>query len=283
MLGIACAVCVQAETTIDSSHPHAYAANAGWINVRGDVTHGAVIGQAYCTGSVWSANCGWICLGNGPTNGWQYSNTSATDWGVNHDGQGNLTGYAYGANIGWIAFEQTRGQPKIDLRTGIFSGSIWSANLGWISLNNAEAYVRTATLAAGPDADSDTLPDAWEASHTNNPAALGGGTHDADDDGAPDVDEYLADTDPLNSADHLQIVGFAVTGATHTVRWTTKSTRLYTLEATNSLAGVSATAWPDAGTGLLGPPAGSTAEAVLSGVANTTRFYRVRAVLPLAP
>jgi hypothetical protein len=34
----------------------------------------------------------------------QYSNTSGTDYGVNHDGAGELFGYAWGANIGWIQF-----------------------------------------------------------------------------------------------------------------------------------------------------------------------------------
>ena len=59
-------------------------------------------------------------VGSGtPTNGHAYANNSAADWGVNHDGAGRLTGYAWGANIGWVAFEQTHGQPQVDLRTGL--------------------------------------------------------------------------------------------------------------------------------------------------------------------
>ena len=46
---------------------------------------------------------GWIHLGDGtPANGIRYQNNSASDYGVNHDGLGNLSGLAYGANIGWI-------------------------------------------------------------------------------------------------------------------------------------------------------------------------------------
>ena len=68
---------------------------------------------------------------------------------MNNDGLGNLRGYAYGANIGWINFEQTYGQPKVNLLTGQLSGYVWSANCGWISLSNAVAYVQTDTIQQG--------------------------------------------------------------------------------------------------------------------------------------
>ena len=61
---------------------------------------------------------------------------------MNLDTSGNLSGYAYGANIGWIAFEQTYGQPKVNLATGNLSGYVWSANCGWISLSNTVAMCR---------------------------------------------------------------------------------------------------------------------------------------------
>ncbi len=54
-----------AETTIDPAQPYAYGANVGWVNAYGDGGNGAVIGPAFCTGYFWSANCGWIGLGNG--------------------------------------------------------------------------------------------------------------------------------------------------------------------------------------------------------------------------
>lgn len=58
------AASLHASTTIDPAHPYAYGANVGWVNARGDGAAGAVIGTAYCTGTVWSANCGWISLSN---------------------------------------------------------------------------------------------------------------------------------------------------------------------------------------------------------------------------
>jgi hypothetical protein len=111
---------------------------------------------------LWSPALGWIGLGAAPTNGWLYTNLSADDWGVNHDGLGRLTGYAYGANIGWVNFEQTYGKPRVDLRTGVMSGAAWSPNVGWISFSNAVAHVRMARLETGPDSDGDGIGDPWE-------------------------------------------------------------------------------------------------------------------------
>lgn len=267
-----------AATTINVPNQHAYGANIGWINARGDIANGAAIGPSYCTGSVWSANCGWISLGNGPTNGWRYSNTAANDWGVNHDGLGNLTGYAYGANVGWIAFEQTQGQPRIDLRTGVCSGYAYGANVGWINFSNAQAFVQTDSLAPGPDTDGDGIPDPWEMRRAGDLTTLGGSYPDGDD--APDVDEYKADTDPL-TGEHLEIVSLAETTGTNTVTWTARSTRLYRVETTNAIPPATG-GWTDAGGGLIGPPAASPAAAAIPRTSTTHEFYRVKAVIPLS-
>ena len=273
---------VRAGTTITPAHPDAYGANIGWINACGDVTNGAAVGRHYCTGYVWSANCGWIKLGSGtPANGHAYANDSATDWGVNHDGEGGLTGYAYGANIGWVTFEQTHGQPRVDLHTGKLGGYAWGANVGWIGLSNGLGFVRTTTLDPGPDSDGDLLPDAYEYTHTNTLAALSGlGGHDADGDGATDLEEGRADTDPLDNMDRLEIVSLETDAATNRMAWTSRPTRLYRLEATNSLAGGGA--WPDAGPGLIGPSAVSPMTQTVTDVTAAVQYYRVKAVVPLS-
>ena len=263
-------------TTINTPKQYAYGANVGWLDARGNVADGASVGQSYCTGYVWSANCGWICLGNGPTNGWHYSNSASNDWGVTHDGLGNLTGYAYGANIGWIAFEQTRGLPRIDLRTGNFSGYAYGANVGWIGFSNAQAFVQTDTLAPGPDTDHDGIPDDWELRRAGDLTTLGGSY--ADGDTVPDVDEYVADTDPL-TADQLEIVSLAEANGTNTVMWTARPTRQYRVEATNAIP-PDADAWTDAGGGLIGPPAASPAQAAIPRTGTNKKFYCAWAVVP---
>jgi len=274
------AASAQAATTIDPAHPYAYGANVGWVNFRGDVANGAVLGYAYCTGYVWSANCGWICLGNGPTNGGQYTHDSALDHGVNHDGQGRLSGYAYGANVGWINFEQAQGLPKIDLLTGSLSGYAYGANIGWISLSNAQAYVQTDTLAPGPDSDGDGIPDPWEYRMAGNTNALWGGGHDADGDGVPDVQEAGADTDPLDDTSFLTITALQRLSTTNRLTWTIEPTRFYRLEHTVALT--NGEPWPDSGLGQMIPDPGATMMRGVSDPASTTRFYRVKAIVPLS-
>src|SRR5688572_11626374 len=82
-----------AAPTINATNKWSYGANIGWVDWRGDTNNGAVIGESVCAGYLYAANVGWIHLGSGaPTNGIQYQNLAAGDFGVNHDGLGNLRG-----------------------------------------------------------------------------------------------------------------------------------------------------------------------------------------------
>ena len=266
------AACASAQSTIDPANPYGYGANVGWINARADGTNGAVVGQAFCSGYLYSANCGWIFLGDGsPADGRAYANASATDFGVNHDGRGNLSGYAYGANIGWIDFEQTYGHPKVNLATGELSGYAWGANVGWIDLSG----IKTLSIDPGPDTDADGIPDAWELGRAGDLTSLGPG--DADADGIDDVGEYEADTDPQDAAEYLRITAFLADGATNRVTWPVKTTRFYALEYAPTLT--NANGWATAA-GFV-PSAEPEVTETLVGITNATRFYRVKASPPL--
>jgi hypothetical protein len=270
---------VHSATTIDSSKHFAYGANLGWLEARGDVNHGAVIGEYVCSGCLYSANVGWINLGsNSPTNGIQYQNLSANDFGVNLDSLGNLRGYAWGANIGWINFEHT-GAPQVNLLTGRLSGYVWSANCGWISLSNAVAYVQTDTIASGALAP-DGLPIAWLLSNfgTTNVNA----NADPSGKGMTIAQDYLAGTDPNNPNSSLRITAwsFASAGASAALTWNSVATRYYYIEKTPSL---SSPVWTDSGLGLVSPSAGSSTTAAFTDTNAPMRFYRVQAVRPLMP
>ena len=187
-------VAASAATGINTTNRQAYGANLGWMDCRGDTNRGAVIGEYVCSGYIYAANVGWIHLGsNAPANGIQYQNNSATDYGVNQDGLGNLRGYAYGANVGWVNFEST-GTARVDLQNGKLSGYAYSANCGWISLSNAFAFVQADTISKGADSDNNGLTDAWERQHFGSIGVLPNA--DPDGDGMSNLQEYLAGTDP---------------------------------------------------------------------------------------
>ncbi|MCX8091115.1 MAG: thrombospondin type 3 repeat-containing protein [Verrucomicrobiae bacterium] len=269
----------RAATTINPTNIFAYGANIGWINARGDVPNGAVIGEYTCSGYLWAANVGWIRLGSGsPANGIQYQNNSATDFGVNHDGLGNLRGYAWGANIGWLNFE-SNGAPRVDLTTGKLSGYVWSANCGWISLSNVFAMVQTDTIASAPDTDGDGLADAWERLYFGDLAPIAGA--DPDGDGMNNLQEYLAGTNPLDASDNLRITVFATPpgGTAPALTWKSTPARRYFIEKSLNLT---APLWLDSGLGLITPDGAGTTR-TFADTNAPMRFYRVRAVKPLSP
>lgn len=269
-----------ATTTIDPANKYAYGANIGWIDWRGDTNNGAVIGDYVCSGYIYSANVGWINLGAGvPTNGIRYQNLSASDFGVNNDGFGNLRGYAYGANIGWINFENN-GAPRVDLRTGKLSGYAYSANCGWISLSNAFAYVQTDSIFAGTDSNSNGLPDAWELTYFGtlgvNPNA------DSDGDGMSNLQEYLAGTNPTDALSNLRIISISTLsfGSTANLTWTSVSNRSYYVQEKLNLTSPS---WLDSGLGAIPPDFGTTTTRTIVDTNAPNRFYRVQAFRPLTP
>jgi hypothetical protein len=277
-----------ADSTINPVNAHAWGGNLGWINWRGDVTNGAIIGESVCSGFIYSANAGWISIGGGaPADGVQYQNNSATDYGVNHDGLGNLRGLAWSANVGWLLFTNRDSggaafdAPKVDLASGRLSGFIFGANVGWISLSNAAAFVQTDQIDRGADSDGDGIPDSFEYSWSGGLTRMNA-TSDLDRDGSTDLQEYHAGTNPTDANDNLRVTVFSVSpGATQAVvTWTTSPTRFYHIQQRSALS--PNTGWLDSGLGLI-PPAGATTTRVISGGAAAERYFRIEAVPPLSP
>ncbi len=277
---LALATSAAAQSTISTTDKYAYAANAGWIDFRTSAADGVVAIETYLAGKAYAANFGWIDLGDGsPANGHTYSNSSATDFGVNLSATGALSGYAYAANVGWINFEQTYGQPRLNFLTGKFTGKAYAANLGWIALDTPSSALVTTRLTT-PDTDGDGIGDAWEMLHCGN-LRLMNATSDTDHDGTSDCREYAANTQPNNPADYLRIVSHAHTAAFTQVAltFTSKPNRIYTIEHDTDLVG----AWTASGLGLFAPDSGATTLRNFGHPAGPRRFFRVVAHLPLSP
>lgn len=272
-----------ATPTINPTNRFAYGSNIGWLDWRaGGGGNGAVIGEYVCSGYIYAANVGWIHLGDGsPANGIGYQNNSAADYGVNHDGLGNLRGLAWGANIGWVNFE-TNGAPRFDLFNGRFSGNAWSANCGWVSLSNAVAYVQTDTMLPGTDSDGDGIADAFELIWTGGLGAMNG-TTDTDGDGASDLDEYLAGTNPTNPADQLVIVSLNsnLSNTLYTITWLSQQTRSYSLQTRSNLN--VGTPWITHPIGTIFPDPGLTIVRTATDSPTSERYFRIKAARPLVP
>lgn len=271
-----------APSTIDATKAFAHAPNAGWIHFRPNATDGVAVHLYHLSGKAYGANFGWIDFGDGtPGAGHLYSNSTATDFGVNHDGSGNLSGYAYAANIGWIDFGWAEAgdenRARFDVQTGHFHGYAYSANVGWILLGSGHLQTTSMDIS---DTDNDSIGDEWELAWFGD-LITANATTDSDQDGSSDRAEYQADTRPGDASDSLKLEIDAaipvVAGIQSSLAWSGRATRGYLLETSSTLQPGS---WSDSGLGRM-VGTGSRQSGVLT-FPETQRFFRLKALLPLA-
>lgn len=279
---------LHADSSFDNTDKFAWSANTGWISLRHDrpsSPEGVLFGEAYLSGFAYAANTGWINFGDGtPSNGHTYSNLS-NDHGVNHDGAGNLSGFAWSANTGWINFGWATtsdvNRPRVNLSTGEFSGYAWGANTGWVNLGTGKL---TAQSMHCPDSDNDGIADHWEQAHFGNLTTVNA-TSDHDGDGASDVAEYAANTDPDDNASYLKITSQTYNaGLTQvTLVFTSNENRRYRIEYSEDLNITDP--WANSSHGTFSPDSGNTTTKTVTftATAETQYFFRAVAVRPLSP
>ncbi len=275
---LAAAPGVIADSTISPANPYSFSANVGWLNNKHDqpsAPAGLVVSEYTVQGYAYGANIGWIRFGvSSPANGVRYSN-AAGDTGVNHNGTGDLSGYAYGANVGWISFNASPSspdRPRVNLANGTFAGYAYGANIGWVNL----AMLATSTISA-PDTDADGIADAWEIEHFSN-LTTAKATSDSDGDGATDLTEYTAMSDPSDATKFFKITSQTLDAgmAKMTLVFTTNGARLYRLQWSPDLA-----VWVNDASGIQKPDAGPTTTKFITFPAGSQRFFRVIAIKPL--
>lgn len=132
--------------------------------------------------------------------------------------------------------------------------------------NNRATNVITIT----GDNDRDGLPDSWESSHGLSSSDASDANQDPDGDGATNLQEFIAGTDPQNPASVLKVFPL-IQGDTVQLRFQTVVDKRYVVERASSPAGP----WTPFGSEFTGD--GDEAS-VSDTVSLVPRFCRVRVV-----
>ena len=242
--------------------------------------------------NITAATCGWsgapIVNGTRVTattfDSWQRQGTGDTNspadwlWKHNADNTNATTFNATnpGLTVPWTFATPLAVSPTtVPLSNGEFLGTIRVLQAGagvTLAANDGAAHTGTSAPftvnVALTDADDDGLPDAWEAANgISDPHA------DADGDGASNLAEYLAGTDPQSAASH-----FAITTVTRlavgefNITWPAVAGKLYRIRGSTDLA-----AWTPLAPLVLATASGSQTVAITTGSA-TNLFVRVEIV-----
>jgi len=139
--------------------------------------------------------------------------------------------------------------------------------------------VQTDTIPGGADSNGNGLPDAWQRTYFGT---LGVDPNaDPDGDGMSNKQEYIAGTNPTNSADKLLITDFNTTpgGSNISLTWSSVPTRSYFIQKSLNLSSPN---WIDSGLGVFSSSGSSITQSIID-TNSPERFYRVQAIRPLAP
>ena len=127
------------------------------------------------------------------------------------------------------------------------------------------------------DSDIDGMKDAWESRHGLNPTNSEDASLDNDNDGAANLNEYIADTNPTNDTDYFHIAGISNLPPIM-VYFQSSTSRMYSLEGRDEL--MTTCRWSIVGSQSNIWGTGATMPMSDTNVAVTARFYRLKVKLP---
>ncbi len=220
-----------------STNRFAWSENAGWMNASPSNGVGAVIhfdgNNSFLSGCVWCENAGYVSLASSSAG--PFANTQSNNWGVNMNGDWQLSGFGWSESLGWINFAPSGAPVIVDCLSGRFRGKAWSENAGWLTFEgdapgaSVQALIRMAT---------NNVPHWWLGQYgwTNDydDAAMG----DLDADRALTWEEWIAGTNPTNGASIFQCLEISSTNFPmigKVLRWSAVSGRVYAIDGATNL------------------------------------------------
>jgi T5SS/PEP-CTERM-associated repeat protein len=172
-------------------------------------------------------------------------------------------------------FEVRRG--KVILNGGVLQADklIITNACAQLVNNGGTLIVRSLVLDSNLSAVGDGIPNSWKQRYGFDPFDPTVSTSDADHDGASNLQEYLAGTNPANTMSLLHIMNTTLSNGDVRVTWSTVGGRSYTVQ-TSSFAGIG---FADAIPFITSPGTNeSTTNYLDIGAATnaSSRFYRIR-------
>jgi hypothetical protein len=181
----------------------------------------------------------------------------------------------------------------IDVRNGqlVLSGGVLQADTlvmtnacGLFIRNGGMLIVSNVVLDPNLSAIGDGIPNGWKQRYGFDPFDPTVASADPDGDGMSNLQEYLAGTDPTNSASVLRITSILPEGNDILITWSAVTNKTYVVQvATNSSDGSYTNAFTDLATVIVpAAPAITQTNYLDVGAATNgwSRFYRIRLATP---